>query len=75
MRLYVEDFRSRGICSPGIRRFAHKYGIDLRDFLENGIDEEKLLATGDAQALHLLQEIKAKAVDQHGREQQASNWI
>ena len=69
MRVYASDFRALGICSFGMRRFARKHGLDLKDFLQNGIEEEKLLATGDAHTLHLLQEIKAKMVNDHGRGQ------
>lgn len=40
-----------GFCVPGVRQWFRANGLDLRDFMHNGIEEEKLLAVGDAFAL------------------------
>lgn len=38
-------------CSRGIRSFFEKYNLDYSDFVKNGIDAEKLIATNDSMAL------------------------
>lgn len=43
--------RKRGFCVPGLRRWFRTNGLDLADFMRNGIEEEKLLAVGDAFAI------------------------
>lgn len=44
----VKGFSKRGgICWRGQREWLQRHGFDIRDYLRNGIDEEKLLATGD----------------------------
>lgn len=45
-----------GFCSPGMRKFAKKHGIDFRKFVDDGgIKADRLLATGDAQALEAVE--------------------
>lgn len=46
---------NHGMCSRGLRAFCDRHNIDWRDFITNGIEEERLLATGDAMALKLVQ--------------------
>lgn len=36
-----------GYCVRGMKEFANRYNLDFRQFCEEGIDEEILLATGD----------------------------
>lgn len=40
-----------GFCVPGVRSWFRANGLDLRDFMRNGIHEEKLLVVGDAFAV------------------------
>lgn len=47
-------------CSPGVRRWFNSQGLDFKDFLRNGIAEEKLLATGDALALEVVKAANVK---------------
>ena len=56
------DFvRSEGLgCAWGMRRVARRYGLDVSEFLRNGIDEDKLVATGDAQLLYIVETAHAK---------------
>ena len=56
------DMRSLGYCNRTARVFAKRYSLDWNDFRKHGIDSRKLLATGDAQALRLVEAI-------HGRKQ------
>jgi len=53
----VEGFSPRrGFCASGTRKWFARYGLDYSDFLKNGIDEEKLLATGDPMALATVEQ-------------------
>ncbi|WP_435609933.1 hypothetical protein [Pseudomonas knackmussii] len=45
----------QGFCHRSSREFFKRHGLDWQGFLEHGIDEELLLATGDALA-HILVE-------------------
>lgn len=49
MRVTIDDMRAAGIC-PRARFWFDRHGLDWRDFAKNGIDIEKLRATGDQQA-------------------------
>jgi hypothetical protein len=46
----------RGFCSRGTRAWFAKYGLDYSDFLKNGIEEEKLLSTGDPLAVATVEQ-------------------
>lgn len=51
----VPGFSARpGFCRSGGRTWAKRYGVDWNAFRHHGIDEAKLLATGDAFALALV---------------------
>lgn len=51
----ITDCRKAGHCASGVKKWFEGYGIDFRDFLKNGIDEETLLATGDARAIRVIE--------------------
>lgn len=42
-------------CAWGIRRWFNEHGLDLRDFLDNGIPAKQLYDTGDAFAIRLVE--------------------
>jgi hypothetical protein len=44
----------RGFCRDKTRAWAQRQGLDWKDFVRNGIDAEKLEATGDGFALALV---------------------
>lgn len=46
--------RQAKMCSSGAREFFERHGLDWQDFLNNGIDAEKLRATGDAMAIQVV---------------------
>lgn len=46
----MEHIRKAEICASGARHFFKRHNLNWSDFLENGIEAEKLLATKDAQA-------------------------
>lgn len=56
----VTDIRQAGHCATGIRDWFERQGFDFRDFLKNGIDEDRLRATGDGQILAVLKRIEAR---------------
>ena len=44
----------RGFCRGQSREWARRHGFDWRDFVRNGIEAERLEATGDGFALALV---------------------
>lgn len=45
-----------GYCHKGARALAEKYGLDWSEIVANGgISSSRLIATGDALALHLVE--------------------
>lgn len=53
-RVYLRHIRAAGMCANGTKTFFEKNGLDWRDFIHNGIEAEKLAATGDAMALQVV---------------------
>lgn len=51
----MKHIRQARYCAKGARTFFEKHGFDWNDFLKNGIEETKLLATGDAMALKVVE--------------------
>ena len=54
MIITVTDCRRAGHCATGIKQWFDSHDLDFRDFLKNGIEEEKFLATGDAMAVRVV---------------------
>lgn len=64
MKVTIAHARSLGrggYCAQGMKVFADKYGLDFKEFVRNGIDEEQLLATGDAMALMAVEAARKEA--------------
>lgn len=51
----MKDVRAAKMCSRGARLFFERHGLDWRSFLSEGIEAEKLIATGDAMALQVVE--------------------
>lgn len=47
-------------CNKGSRKFFEKHGLDWATFVKEGIPEEKLLATGDAMALQVVEAARGR---------------
>lgn len=47
--------KTPGFCSRGGRAWFAAHNLDWTDFVKHGIDEETLLATGDAFAIATVQ--------------------
>ena len=45
-------------CAKGARYWFELHGLDWRDFIRNGIESEKLLATGDFLAKQIVEAIE-----------------
>ena len=57
--------RRAGFCRSGARAWFRRHGLDWQAFVRNGIEAERLEATGDGLALALVdwaRECTAKAV-------------
>lgn len=50
----VDHARGAGLCVAGMRAWFDRHGLDFRDFLDRGIEADRLLATGDAMALRAV---------------------
>lgn len=46
MLITMRDMRRVGYCASGVEAFFKREGLDFNDFLQNGINAEKFLATG-----------------------------
>lgn len=46
--------RKPGYCMSGMLLFAARHGLEMRELIE-GIDEERLLETGDAMAIKIVE--------------------
>lgn len=60
MKINIHDAKELGYCSKGLRRGAEQYGLDFRAFITEGLEEESLLATGDAQLRRLVEHVRVR---------------
>lgn len=58
----------RGFCRGKSREWAERHGLNWRDFVQNGVDSEVLVATGDALAIALVKWAKQCEEGQHGQQ-------
>lgn len=56
----IGDVRKSGHCVAGARRWFESYDFDFRAFIENGLPEAELAATGDALALQVIADKNAR---------------
>ena len=55
MKITMEHIRAGGGCAWGLREFFKRYHLDLNAFIRDGyIDSEKVLKTGDALAVRIV---------------------
>lgn len=55
MRIFIHHIRGSRICLSGARHWWKEHNLDWTDFLNNGIEEEVLLKTGDAHARRVVE--------------------
>ena len=56
----VQDLRAARLCFQGSRPWLARHGLSWRDFLANGIEAETLEAIGDALALRVIAQARAR---------------
>lgn len=56
----INDIRKTGHCTLGAKRWFEAHNLDFRDFIQNGIEADVLLATGDALADQVVSAARAK---------------
>jgi len=54
----MRDVRAARGCSRGARMFAERHGLDWKEFLKDGILASRLVATGDAMAINIVEVAK-----------------
>lgn len=50
----INDVRLAGHCVKGAREWFDRHDLDFRDFIKNGISEERFLSSGDALAAEIV---------------------
>lgn len=58
MKITIDDAKNAGFCVAGLRDFAEKHHLDLRDFVKNGIEEEVLIALGEQAVVDRIKKIR-----------------
>jgi hypothetical protein len=56
----VQDLRAARLCFQGSRPWLARHGLSWQEFLANGIEAEVLEATGDALALRVAAQARAR---------------
>jgi len=59
VRVTISDMRPK-FCMFGIRKFFTRHDLDLRKFLREGIEAKELEATGDHQAIELVNMVRER---------------
>lgn len=60
----MRHVRAAKFCSAGARTWWKHHGLDWSDFLDNGIEPETLLQTGDALAARVVEIARNEHVGQ-----------
>jgi hypothetical protein len=50
----INDVRAAGLCVNGARTWCARHNLDFRTFLQDGLDADILLSTGDAMAQRVV---------------------
>jgi hypothetical protein len=61
LRVRHADLRALGYCNRGARAWAARQGLDWAAFLSEGLPADRLLVTGDAQALAAVREAERRS--------------
>ncbi len=60
-RVTIQDLRDARYCLAGVRPWFRRHGFDWQDFLANGIEADRLRATGDALVEPVILQAEARA--------------
>lgn len=66
IRVTIRDLRAARYCLAGVRPWFQRHGFNWQDFLEHGIDVDRLRATGDALVDPVIREAETRERT-HGR--------
>lgn len=62
MKVHLRDMRELGYCNRGAREFFQRHNLDWIEFVNSGIDADKLVATGDGMAIKVVRHAEAKSL-------------
>ena len=57
----MRHVRAADLCSRGSRNWFEKYGLSWNEFLTTGISADRILATGDAFAVRVVDIARAES--------------
>ena len=60
VRVFMPDVRAEKVCAAAAREFWQRQEWDWTDFLTNGIEADKLAATGDPVAIQVAERARAE---------------
>jgi hypothetical protein len=60
VQVYMKDVRAVKLCSSGTRGFFKRHNMDWNKFLAEGLPEEDFLATGDHNALMVVEAARGR---------------
>lgn len=66
LRVTIRDLRTARYCLAGVRPWFQRHGFNWQDFLDRGIDADRLRATGDALVEPVIREAGTRERT-HGR--------
>lgn len=58
MKLTIDHARGAGHCASGIKKWFDSHGLDFREFLREGIDEERIVALDDGFGNQVIEEAR-----------------
>ena len=61
IRVTIQDLRAARYCLAGVRPWFQRHGLNWQDFLTQGIDTDRLRATGDALVEPVIQAAETRA--------------
>lgn len=63
MRIYMRHLRAANMCNREPRIWFARHGFSWSDFIANGIEAEKIIATGDPLALLVVEAARKEGAD------------
>ena len=69
MIVILDDLTCLKYCRSGSRTFFDRHGLDWWDFVQNGIDADKLLAIDDAMAHMVVESARSRLGASNGRQE------
>lgn len=58
LMITMRHVRAADLCSRGSRNWFEKYGLSWNEFLTTGISADRILATGDAFAVRVVEKAR-----------------